>query len=135
MKTYTNNKIKEHNYYYAGASANRKKHGQGKPGTSRQQKVKARFSRIRFDEKDFTPYGYIDIKNIHKTRLEALEHEVKATLVDKGFKNTGNDHFEFEMNKRFTPEENNMIFCGLCLALAIDYCEKHNLEYTLTWLG
>ena len=81
MKTYKENEIREHNYYYGGASSKRKKHGQGKPGTSRQEKITSRFARIRYDEKDFVPFGYIDIKNIHKARLEALEHEVKATLA------------------------------------------------------
>lgn len=135
MKTYKQNNVREHNYYYAGASSKRKKHGQGKPGTTRQQDIRARFNRIRFEEKDFVLYGYIDIQYVHKSRLEALEHEVKATLTEMGIKNTGNDHFEFEMDKRFTSQENNMIFCACCLKLAIDYCKAHNLKYTVTWLG
>ena len=134
MKTYTQNEVREHNYYYAGASSKRRKHGQGKPGTTRQCNIFKRFNRIRFDEKDFVPYGYIDIPHIHKARLEALESAVKADLVDMGFVNTGNDHFEFEINKHFTVKENNMIFCALCLYLAIKYCKAHNLEYTVTWL-
>lgn len=135
MKKYKKNEIREHNYYYAGASSKRKKHGQGKPGTSRQQDIRARFNRIRFEEKDFVPYGYIDIPYATKARLEALEHEVKATLTDMGFKNTGNDHFEYELNKQFTVEENNMIFCALCLKLATEYCKSHNLKYIVTWLA
>ena len=131
----TENEVREHNRYYAGASAQRKKHGQGKPGTSRQDNISSRFSRIRYDEKDFVVYGYIDIPYIHKARLEALEHDIKAILVEKGFKHTGNDHFEYELDKRFSVEMNNKIFCIYCLLLAIKYCREHNLKYKLTWLG
>ena len=135
MKTYRKNEIREHNYFYVGGNMNRTKHAQGKPGTSRQQDIRDRFSRIRHDEKDFIPFGYIDIPYITKARLEALEHDVKATLTEKGFVNTGNDHFEFEMNKKFSVKNNYAFFCGMTLAYAMDYCRKNNLTYTLTWLA
>ena len=134
MKKYRKNEVREHNYFYVGGAMKRNKHAQGKPGTSRQQEIRNRFYRIRHDEKDFMAFGYIDIPYITKARLEALEHEVKATLTDNGYKNTGNDHFEFEMNKAISVKDNYALFCGYALALAIDYCNAHNLKYTVTWL-
>ena len=135
MKKYKQNEIKEHNYFYAGGDMNRRKHAQGKPGTSRQQDVRKRFYRIRHDEPDFQPFGYIDIPYIHKARLEALEHEVKATLVDEGCMNTGNDHFEFTMAKGISVQDNYAIFCARALQLAMRYCDDHGLKYTFTWLA
>lgn len=133
MKKYRENEIREHNFFYVGGAMKRKKHAQGKPGTSRQQDVRKRFARIRTDEKDFAPIGYIDIFNITKARLEALEHEVKATLTDMGFKNTGNDHFEFEINKQLGVKGSYQAFAVIALKLAVDYCKAHKLKYKYTW--
>lgn len=135
MKKYRKNEIKEHNRFYAGGDMNRKRNAQGKVGTSSQNNINDRFSAIRQEEPDFKPLGYIDIPYIHKTKLDALEADVKASLVDEGFVNTGNDHFEFTMAKGLSVKDNYAIFCARALQLAMLYCDNHNLKYTFKWFA
>lgn len=129
--------MKEHeivnkSYYYVVTGSNRKTLGTVKPGTTQQEKVNSRINRIRFDEPDMHLYGFITIYNTTKSRLEALEHDIKADMVDAGFQHFGNDHFKFKFSHKYTRNEQYKMVSMAILIKAMAYCERYNLKYELT---
>ena len=124
--------IIEKSYYYVVNGSNRKPTANIKPGTSQQEKINSRINRIRFDEPDMHLYGFITIFNTTKSRLEALEHDIKADLVDAGFKHFGNDHFRFTFSHGYTRNEQYKMVSMAILIKAMLYCEQYNLKYELT---
>lgn len=121
--------MKEVNYYYVTYSTERKFIGLVKPGTTQQADVKSRFSNIKHYEPNMRLFGYLAIYNTSKARLEAMEHEIKADLVDAGFEHLGNDHFEFAFAKKSSRKFQYNILCLIILTKAMKYCDAHGLKY------
>lgn len=125
MKRNMKHYIEEYNYFYIGGRMNRRKNGKGKVGTCQQQYLCNRISSIRHKEKDFKVLCYLYLPYINKSRLEALEAEVKADLA-MIYQHVGNDHFEFKMTN---AKQDYFLFSLTALLLAIKYCKDHNVAY------
>ena len=121
----------EVNYYYVTYSAERKFIGMVKPGTSQQADVKSRFSNIKHDEPNMKLFGYLVIYNTSKARLEAMEHDIKADMVDAGFEHLGNDHFEFAFAPKSSRKFQYYALCMIILTKAMKYCDTYGLKYKL----
>ena len=132
MKKYKEHEIVEKSYYYITRGGVSTKTGKIKPGTTQQANVKSRINRIRFDEPDMTLAGFLTIYNTHKARLEALEHSIKADLVDAHLQHYGNDHFRFKFMPQIKRRTQYKVLTELILAKAKKYCEEYNLEYEVT---
>lgn len=126
----------EENFYYVTVDmAMQKNIGRVKPGTSQQKKVTSRINSIRSEEPGMHLMGYLTIYNTNKSRIEAMEHEIKADMVDAGFEHYGNDHFQFNFNRTGNRYiQYTIISLGIILK-AMRYCRTHNLAYDLTWVG
>jgi hypothetical protein len=126
----------EKSFYYVTADMGQKKNiGCIKPGTSQQKKVTSRINSIRFKEHDMQLMGFLTIYNTHKARLEALEHEIKADMVDAGFEHYGNDHFKFKFNRKGKRATQYQIVAVAILYKAEAYCKAHDLQYEITWIN
>ena len=125
MKRNMKHYIEEYNYFYIGGRMNRRKNGKGKVGTCQQRYLSSRLGNIRHTEKDFKVLCYLYLPNINKSRLEALESEVKANLA-MIYQHVGNDHFEFKMND---AKQDYFIFSLIALGFAVKYCKDHNMAY------
>jgi hypothetical protein len=125
MKRNMKHYIEENNYFYIGGRMNRRKNGKGKVGTCQQRYLSSRLGNIRHTEKDFKVLCYLYLPNINKSRLEALESEVKANLA-MIYQHVGNDHFEFQMND---AKQDYFIFSLIALGFAVKYCQDHNMAY------
>jgi hypothetical protein len=127
--------IIEKNFYYVTADMSQKKNiGCIKPGTTQQETVNSRINTIRFHEHGMQLIGFLTIYNTHKARLEALEHEIKADMVDAGFDHYGNDHFKFKFNRKGKRTAQYQIIAAAVLYKAEAYCKAHNLQYEITWV-
>ena len=132
MKKYKEHEIIEKNYYYITCGGVSKGTGKIKPGTTQQENIKSRINRIHFDEPDMHLVGFLTIYNTHKARLEALEHSIKADLVDAHLQHYGNDHFRFKFISYMKRRTQYKILTEIILAKAIKYCEDYNLKYEVT---
>lgn len=127
--------IEENFYYVTVDMAMQKNIGRVKPGTSQQKKVTSRINSIRAEEPGMHLMGYLTIYNTNKSRIEAMEHEIKADMVDAGFEHYGNDHFQFKFNRTGNRYIQYMTISLAILLKAMRYCRIHNLAYNLTWVG
>lgn len=126
----------EESFYYVTVDMGMKRNiGRIKPGTSQQEKVNSRINSIRFKEHNMHLMGYLTIYNTNKSRLEAMEHAIKADMVDAGFEHYGNDHFQFKFNRKGRRYSQYVILSDIILGKAMKYCRDYNLSYTLTWEG
>ena len=125
MKRNMKHMIEEYNYFYIGGCINRRKNGRCKVGTCQQRYLCQRTGVIRSSEKDFKVFCHLYLPNINKSRLEALEGEVKANLA-MFYQHVGNDHFEFSLtNKKI----DYFIFSTMAFLFAVQYCKEHNMSY------
>ena len=132
MKKYKEHEIVEKSYYYVTRGGVSTKQGKIKPGTTQQEKISNRINRIRFDEPDMHLAGFLTIYNTHKARLEALEHSIKADLVDARLQHYSNDHFRFTFMPHVKRKLQYKVLTTTILAKAVQYCKEYNLEYEVT---
>ena len=131
MKTYKKNEIKEHSFFYIGIDTNRRKNAQGKGGTSQQEYISKRIGKIRQTEPGFMWVVYIDIPDLTKNKIEALEKHVMSIIEDE-YQSVGNDPFTFAVNKEIRINQ-YMTFVIKFLNLATEYCDWRGWSYKTKW--
>lgn len=133
MKKHENTK---ENFYYVTVDMTQQEDiGWIKPGTSQQEKVTDRISSLRATEPGMHLMGYLIIYNTNKSRIEAMEHAIKADMVDAGFEHYGNDHFKFRFNRTGNRYMQYMTISLAIILKAMRYCRIYNLAYDWKWEG
>lgn len=127
--------IMETNYYYLLYDPKQKHVAEIKPGTSQQSYLSSRISRIHADEPNMKLIGFLTVYNTHKARIEAIEHDIKADLVDAGFDHYGNDHFKIKFDRKGKRKDQYNLIANAILLKAMYYCEEQHLKYNVTWVG
>ena len=125
------NVVKHINHYYVGGCDNRRKNGRGKNGISQQHYLSKRIAKIRETEKDFVVFGHMIVFDIDKSDIEALEADVKSHLTKYDFlRHVQNDHFEMKLS---SDRREYVMFAGLSLLYAKQYCDMRGWEYEIDW--
>ena len=131
MKKYKKNKARKCNRFYTGIDLARRVNAQGKDGTSQQKYISQRMAEIRKLEPAFMWMAYLEIANITKNKLEALEKHVMSFIEDE-YQSTGNDHFTFRVTKENKYREYTR-FAQRSLELATEYCDWRKWDYKVVW--
>ena len=126
--------VMETNYYYVLIDPKQKWVAEVKPGTSQQMYLSSRISCIHVKEPNMKLIGFITVYNTHKARLEAIEHDIKADMVDAGFDHYGNDHFKVKFNRKGSRKSQYALIANAILLKAMQYCEQNHLKYSVTWV-
>ena len=125
--------VKEVNLYYVTVSTDKTSaRGIVKPGTSQQEYISKRMSKLLSDEPNMKLVGYLTIENITKARLERIEHEIKDDMVEAGFLHLGNDHFSFKFNRTGKRSKQYDFVANAILYRAIMYCQRYHHKFTVT---
>ena len=114
-------------FFYVGGKTANSVNGYCKIGETG-MRLAQRISLIRYTEKNFCLFQYIELPNATKAERLVVEAVARLALEREGYIHTQNDHFNMPINKESKADIYNA-FADKAVKYAILACELFNIEY------